>query len=207
MRKRSVEISIGGVASNPYPYMAALGIGGMAFFYVFYVVLAGMPPLSALVGGVLGLLPLFWASIRRQTEDEDRFVESLHCFNALVGVFASPVVTWQRVRQFIAQADWPDWVKEVADALCVQPTLEINGNLPQTLELWRSAQIAFAHPEQVGTVSAGLAGVLTTVVERWGSETEETALSVLAALANFLIPASVGYGLVVVVLGFMRSWM
>lgn len=207
MRKRKIEINAGGIAANPYPWAVALGLGGILFFYIFYVALAQMPVITALVGGVLGLLPFFWASVQRQAEDEDRFVQSLHCLNALVGVFASPLVTWRRVREFVAQTDWPDWIKDSIDLLCVRPDAEIVGNLLQTRELWRSAQIAFAHPEQVGAVSAGLANVLAMVVERWGSETQESVLSVLAALANFMIPATVGYGLVVAVLGFLRAWM
>ena len=198
---------VSAVADNPSAYFIPLAASGVLLFYIFYVLLANLPLPSALVGVILGLIASAVGGVWRQITDEIGMAQSLQVLNILSGLLASPLATWDGVREQIETMDFPDWIQEVLHTLVSGEEIEIEGTLPQTVNLWRAAQIVFAHPEQVGAVSAGLSTLLKATLERWGTHEQEAIMAILESTASFAIPGAVGLAMVVVVLGFLGGVM
>lgn len=194
------------IADSPGAYTLPFALGGIVTLGLFYVSLAGLPWFTAIAGGLAGLSVYALAGIWRKIVDEIGMAQSLQTLNVLAGLLASPTVTWEWIGQQIKKMEMPDWMDEVLTALVRHGgQVEISGNLPQTVMLWQSAGIAFAHPEQVKTISAGVARLLEVMLSRWGTGEQEECMAILEGVANFAIPASVGFALVVAVIGFMAG--
>jgi xanthosine utilization system XapX-like protein len=180
---------------------------GVLFFYIYFVILIGFPPITAVVGLVGALIPSYLRSVWIKILDIKAHYESLEMLNDMSGLLNSPNVTQEWLMERAQELAQSEWVAECFERSAKGQEIRFP-NLERVTGVWASIAHAMrAGGERYVQTGRGISSALVIQVSDVTSQVKEIeeVTSVLVALSNAVLPGAIGIGMITILMSLLRG--
>lgn len=180
---------------------------GVLFFYLYFVILIGFPPLSCVAGILAALIPSYLRSVWIKILDINATHESLKLLNTLSGLLSSPNANQAWLERQAENLGQSEWVRECFKRAAEGQEIRFP-SLQRVTGVWASiAQAMSAGGENYMQTGKGISSALVIQVGDISQQVEEVdeATEVLVALSNAILPGAIGIGMITIIMGVLRG--
>jgi hypothetical protein len=180
---------------------------GVLFFYLYFVILIGFPPITAVVGLVGALIPSYLRSVWIKILDIKATYESLEMLNTLSGLLNSPNVTQAWLVERARDLARSEWVAECFERAAQGQEVRFP-HLDRVTGIWASIAHAMrSGGERYVQTGRGISAALVVQVSDVTAQVKEVeeVTAVLVALSNAVLPGAIGIGMITILMSLLRG--
>jgi len=199
------ESQLSKLVDSPEGLPVIAAVLGVAFMYLYYVLIIGFPPITAVAGLLLALAPKYIVLIFSRVLEVRAITQTLQVINILSSLLQAPNATLSSVTDKLEHLCVDEWTKQTFKET-VTGHIVVFPSLPRVTNLWGTISEALSGESitEAGDALGDMLRVQLSALDRV-TRNVRSITGLLEQIAGFMLPAIVGLGLIIVLLSLIHG--